>query len=61
MKNYKSLIENIVLAVFMLLSLKFFIFPGLENKNMVVNMVSLISFCLLVIITMVSVSIKDED
>ena len=61
MKKYGSLIENLAIAVFMLLSLEFFIFPGLESRSLLVNLVSLASFCLLVILALASVSFKIDD
>lgn len=61
MKKYGSLVENLVLAVCMLLSLELVIFPGLESKSVMVNIVSLVSFLLLVLFCLASVSFKQED
>lgn len=61
MKRYSSLIENLVVGVFVLLSLELIIFPGLSSHNILVNMISLISFCILIIVSLASVSIGDKD
>lgn len=49
MKNNK-LVEVLLIAVFMLLALEFIIFPGLESHSFMINVVSLTSFVLLVLL-----------
>lgn len=46
----KKLLENLVFAVLVFLSLKFVIFPGLESDNLFINGVALTSFFLLVVL-----------
>lgn len=60
MRNYKSLLETLGVAIFMLLALELVIFPGLESQNIVVNLISLVSFCLLVIFVIASVPIGNN-
>lgn len=60
MRNYKSLLETLGVAVFMLLALELVIFPGLESQNIVVNLISLVSFCVLVIFVIASVPIGNN-
>ena len=54
----KSLIENILIAIFILISLQWIIFPGLESKSWLVNIISLISFFLLIIFALATVGIN---
>ncbi len=60
MKN--RLLENILIAVFIFASLHYIIFPGLESNSWLANIVSLISFLLLVIFSLASVGFnRDQD
>ena len=62
MKN--GLIENVLIGIFVFISLQFIIFPGLESSSILVNLISLISFCLVVIFALASVVIsknKEEE
>lgn len=49
MKNNK-LIETLSLTALVFLSLHFFIFPGLASNNVFVNVISLTSFVLLIVL-----------
>ena len=60
MKNNK-LIELLSIAVFVLLSLEFIIFPGLESDNFAINVVSLTSFVLLVFLSVFGINIGSND
>ena len=59
MKNNK-LVEILSIGIFALLALEFIIFPGLESDNFIVNVVSLTSFVLLVLLVIFGINIEDK-
>lgn len=60
MKN--KLLENILIAAFVFASLHYIIFPGLESRSWLANIVSLISFLLLVVFSLASIGFsRDRD
>lgn len=55
MRRYRSLVENLIIAAFMLFALNLVIFPGLESSSLLVNLISLASFFILVVFAIASV------